>query len=165
MWHNYITVVSLHLYNKCSTWFLDIRIYQLVAIIVVLIPEINRLAVFANTKNTSFSSDSFSNRFEPKCLIASLGDIVTDIFPSDNGEIQMSISIHTVNDLYGMLEYQNLACILKNFKITVVHTLSTVTHNSNLSHAHDSRVSTCEMLCDTCKIFLITPHVYLLYYL
>ena len=28
MWHNYITVVSLHHYNKCSAWFLDIRIYQ-----------------------------------------------------------------------------------------------------------------------------------------
>jgi len=30
MWHNYITVVSLHHYNKYSAWFLDIRIYQLV---------------------------------------------------------------------------------------------------------------------------------------
>ena len=30
MWHNYITVVSLHHVNTFSAWFLDIRIYQLV---------------------------------------------------------------------------------------------------------------------------------------
>ena len=31
VWHNYITVVSSHQhYNICSTWFLDIGIYQVV---------------------------------------------------------------------------------------------------------------------------------------